>query len=379
MLHYEIMKLHFNVNMLWHYDVVTSLYHDMIMLHYYVKNMTMLIFVQNTRDFVQQMENIQLQQNECISYDVKALFTSVPIEPAIEIINKHLEDDKELQQKTSMTVNHIICLLEFCLKNTCFIFQGRYYEQIEGAPMGSPRSPIVANLYMEAFEVEAINSAPHPHSLWSRFVDDTFVVIQASHKDRFIQCINSIDNRIQFTMEDCRSDGSMPLDTLVIPKPDSSFSTTVYRKPIHTDLYQQGDSHHTIAAKYSVMNTLHHRARAVCSNQWLLKKEEDHLQKVLLENKHPIWALNRVKMEINAPAKQDQNKRGMNINTNATCGNQKPYMVVPYVKGLSESLKNVCRKHGVQIYCKGSNTIKSLLMAPKDKDPITKKSGIIYR
>ena len=54
-------------------------------------------------------------------------------------------------------------------------------------------------------------------------------------------------------------------------------------------------------------------------------------------------------------------------------------MVVPYVKGLSESLKNVCRRHGVQVYCKGGNTIKSLLMAPKDKDPITKKSGIICR
>ena len=42
-------------------------------------------------------ENLKLQPNECItSYDVKALFTSVPIESAIEIITKHLEDDKDL-------------------------------------------------------------------------------------------------------------------------------------------------------------------------------------------------------------------------------------------------------------------------------------------
>ena len=54
-------------------------------------------------------------------------------------------------------------------------------------------------------------------------------------------------------------------------------------------------------------------------------------------------------------------------------------MVVPYAKGLSGSLKNVCRKHGVQVHLKGVNTIKSLLMAPKDKDPITKKSSVIYR
>ena len=51
-----------------------------------------------------------------------------------------------------MTVEHIISLLEFCLRNTYFSFQGRYYEQTEGAAMGSPISPLVANLFMEEFE-----------------------------------------------------------------------------------------------------------------------------------------------------------------------------------------------------------------------------------
>ena len=41
-------------------------------------------------------------------------------------------------------------------------------------------------------------------------------------------------------------------------------------------------------------------------------------------NKHPMWALNRVKMKINVPSRQDQNKKGINISTNATAGNQSP-------------------------------------------------------
>ena len=119
--------------------------------------------VQNTMDFVEQVKNIRLQPQECIvSYDVKALVTSVPIKPAIKIIKQLLEDDHELQHRTSMTVQNIICLLEFCLNNTCFIFQGRFHEQTEGAAMGSPLSPIIANLYMEAFEKQAINTALHP-------------------------------------------------------------------------------------------------------------------------------------------------------------------------------------------------------------------------
>ena len=213
-----------------------------------------------------------------------------------------------------------------------------------------------------------------------RFVDDTFVVIQSSNKKSLIEHINSIDRSIQFTMEDSRIDGSMPfLDTLVTLQPDDSLNTTVFRKPTHTDLYLWWDSHHTIAGKYSVVNILHHRVRAVCSNPQLLQNEDEYLQKVLTENKYPAWALNRVKMKITAPISQDKNQRGTNIYTNITSNGQRPYIVVPYAKRLSERLKNVWRKHGVQVHFKGINTIKSLLVAPKEKDPITKKSGVIYR
>ena len=50
--------------------------------------------VQNTKDFVGQVKKITLLQDEgIISYDVKVLFTSVPIEPAINIIQQLLEND----------------------------------------------------------------------------------------------------------------------------------------------------------------------------------------------------------------------------------------------------------------------------------------------
>ena len=147
----------------------------------------------------------------------------------------------------------------------------------------------------------------------------------------------------------------------------TTISSTVHRKPTHTDLYLQWDSHHTIAAKYSVVNTLHHRSRAVCSNQQILKEEEDHLQKVLLANKYPIWVLNRVKMKIKKPSKQ----------INLTSGNKKHYMVLPCVKGLSESLKMYAENLAYKYIAKEA-TPSSLLMASRDKDPIT-KSGIIYK
>ena len=52
--------------------------------------------VHNTQDFAEQMRTIKLMPDECItSYDVKALFTSVPIEPSIKIIKQHLKKTKK--------------------------------------------------------------------------------------------------------------------------------------------------------------------------------------------------------------------------------------------------------------------------------------------
>ena len=230
----------------------------------------------NTQDFIESIKGIHLGRDQCmVSYDVKALFTSEPTTKACNIIKQKLKEDTELNQRTSLTID-IISLLEFCITSTYFSFQGKYYEQVEGAAMGSPLSPIVANIYMEHFEVEAIRSAPSPPQLWKRFVDDTFTILQSSKKEEFLEHLNSFDPKIQFTAEEQREDGALPfLDILVSPEEDGSLSTSVYRKPTHTDLYLQWESHHPLSAKYTVIGTLQHRANTISSNTQLLQKEQN--------------------------------------------------------------------------------------------------------
>ena len=74
-----------------------------------------------------------------------------------------------------------------------------------------------------------------------------------------------------------------------------------------------------------------------------------------------------------------QDDKQVTTNRTSTNNQKKSNIVVPYYSGLSESIKNIGRKFGVQVYFKGGTTIKNLLMTPKDKDPIQKQSAVIYR
>ena len=206
---------------------------------------------------------------------------SHPIDPALNIIEDLLKKDHTLKERTVLAVSDIILILEFCLKNTYFSFQDQFYEHVEGAAMGSPVSPIVANLYMEYLEQKALSTVPNPPRFWCRFVDDTFVIHKEVNKQGILQHINSVDPAIKFIVEDNKEDGSIPfLDTIVKPEADDTLSITVYRKPTHTDQYLQWDSHHHLSAKFSVIHTLSHRATTVCSRPELLQHEKDHLRKV---------------------------------------------------------------------------------------------------
>ena len=268
-----------------------------------------------------------------MSYDVSALFTSIPIEPAIRITRKHLEDDPTLNSRTSMTVDHSICLLELYMKNTYFSYQGRFYEQTEGAAMGSPISPLISNLFMEDFESQAIRTSTAPPTLWKRYVDDTFAIIKKNNKDSLLEHLNFINPNIRFTCEEVRKDGSMPfLDILITPEEDSSLKNI---------------SVHPAA-------TLFQRANTICSTPQLLQEEEEDLFKALTRCKYPTRAIKRAKLK-----SQNQNiRRTRRTQTGQNTNQNNWYMVVPYHQGLSERIKRTCNKFGVQEHLKGGQTIK---------------------
>ena len=69
--------------------------------------------------------------------------------------------------------------------------------------MGSPVSSIVANLFMDNFEENALKEAGELRpQVWDRYGDDVFSICKKKKNvERFLQYLNSRDQNIHFTLE----------------------------------------------------------------------------------------------------------------------------------------------------------------------------------
>ena len=199
------------------------------------------------------------------------------------------------------------------------------------------------------------------------------------NKQNFLQHI-SADLTIQFTVENNKEDGAIPiLDTIVKPENDGKLSITVYRKPMHMDQCLQWDSHHHLSAKYSVINTLTHRAKTACTNPELLQKEMEHFRKALTNCNYPKWALNKVEKDLpGLPGRLMMGLTAREPQAPSPLPMKSKPRVIPYTQHLCKSIKKICGRYGIQTLFKGNSTIKNLLVSPKDKDPMVNKSGAIY-
>ena len=115
--------------------------------------------VMNSQCFVEYIQHTHLRPTEMmVSFDIKSLFTNIPMDEALEVIHRGLSEDELLGDRTILTAEKVTHLLELCLRTTYFSFRREYYQQVDGAAMGSPVSLVVANIYMEMFEDLALRT-----------------------------------------------------------------------------------------------------------------------------------------------------------------------------------------------------------------------------
>ena len=191
-------------------------------------------FVKDSKDLTYKLQSIELQDSEeLVSFDVSALFTSIPVNQAVDVINELIiqhQTDMEFKSKVEAqryeVAHHsdredVMLLLKVVLNNCIFSFQGKFYKQLHGAAMGFPCSPVVANIHMVYFEKRALGpELPMSFTIntWLMYVDDVLTKVKKGTRNSLLNHLNSIDPNIKFRIEPPNEQGAIPfLDTF--PRP----------------------------------------------------------------------------------------------------------------------------------------------------------------
>jgi hypothetical protein len=134
-----------------------------------------------------------------VSFDVESLFTNVPLERTIQVIEKRIYDDKELPTKLKRSA--LRKLIRDTCKKTVFSCKDVYYEQIDGVSIGGPLDPVMANIILTEFERIVINSLINSGIIkfYCRYVDDTLLLIKHDDIDFLLNQFHSFDRNIRFT------------------------------------------------------------------------------------------------------------------------------------------------------------------------------------
>jgi len=197
------------------------------------------------------------------SFDVSSLFTNGPLHETVQIC---LDKLYALPDPPTLPRSVLKVLLEFPTKKSHFIFDGQYYDPIDGVAMGSPLGPVLANIFMCYFEEKwVLNNNTRP-SIWFRYVDDTVTLFDSKNKaTQFLHFLNNCHTNIKFTVE-FKENSTIPFPDILIKYLSHTLSTSIYRKKTFTGLYTKWDSFTPRKYKVKLIRTLTFRWFCICSS-----------------------------------------------------------------------------------------------------------------
>ena len=240
-------------------------------------------------------KNVREQNPELFmaSFDINSLFTNVPLDETINICVKKLFGRKnKFKGYSKEDFKKLLC---FAVKDSFFLFNGSYYEQVDGVAMGSPLGPTLANIFLCYWEEIWIQKCPNQFRpiYYNRYMDDTFVLFSSQdHVLKFHKYLNSRHANMTFTFEIEQNNQLAFLDVLVT-RAENAFTTSLYRKPTFSGLYSNFDSFMPDSYKRGLIYTLLHRAFMLCSDWNKFHLEVTFLKNIFRKNSFPEFFTDR--------------------------------------------------------------------------------------
>ena len=303
-----------------------------------------------------------------VSFDVVSLFPSIPLDIAKSTTERLLRQNTSWKEHTSLEVEDVMSLLDLCL-STEFVFNGRFYRQTKGTPMGSPLSTFLAEAVLQDLEQRTVDNN-EAIKMWERYVDDVFATVKTNEIDNVLQTINNATDNITFTVEQEHDNQLAFLDVLLTKNDDGTLNTQVYRKGTHTDQVLNYNSNHPTAHKISCVKTLFKRIDTHCNTQQAKQDERNYLYKTFRKNNYPTKFINRF----------TKRKRTTQLkhNPHNEQKTEKQRLTLPYIKTVSEITARLLKHHNVDVAHKPTNKLRTTFTGHKDKTEQLQRANAIY-
>nr|VZH95334.1 unnamed protein product [Spirometra erinaceieuropaei] len=313
--------------------------------------------VTSVYQYLECIKHLKLEPDESmVSFDVVSLFTSIPRQLAIDVVDQPLAELYEERHKP-LRSEHLLELLRYCLK-TYFTFGGQMYEQIKGTPVDSPISGLIAEVVPQRVEHLVFNK--YQPKFWAHYVDDTFAVVKTTDIEHLKELLSSVNPDIQFTMEAETNKQLHFFDVLLRRCTNGQLQATVFRKSTKTRQILHFNSNHPLSHKRSCVRTLFQRVETHCSTPEDKRAERLYLVNLFSANGYPRHFIERSRRRPNE---------------------QQPavWRAIPYVKGVSEAVSRLVQPTRVGVAHRPQGTIRRRLMQPKDALPPAETSAVIYK
>ncbi|CAB4485906.1 unnamed protein product [Rhizophagus irregularis] len=126
----------------------------------------------NSSDLVREFQGLMSYDFVLASFDVSDMYNSIGQEDCLRRIEVLAKDHGWWTDKNEPYWRQTMVLIEFVFHTSYVGFGGRVFKQKRGLPMGSPLSPVLANLYMVQLEDVCISSMRQKGIFYYRYLDD---------------------------------------------------------------------------------------------------------------------------------------------------------------------------------------------------------------
>jgi len=247
---------------------------------------------------------------------VISLFTNVPLDLAIDSINKRWT---YVQHNTKIPKNEFLSAITFVLSSTHFTFNSIIYKQTYGTPMGSPLSPVIADAVMQDLETVCLNMINCHLIFYYRYVDDIVMAAPRDKIDLIFKTFNDYHNRLKFTIE--YEENRSFLDLLLIIS-DNLIHIDWFHKKTFSGRFLSFHSSHLLCHKIGIIYGLIDKA-FLLSHPRFYQKNIEFIIDILLENGYPLdLIIDKIKNRLKTLIYSNRNFNN-NINCSEDINNNK--------------------------------------------------------